>query len=52
MRKTSSAEAAAAEGLAIAREIAAGIRGWVQGVQIAASAANAEAALSLIEMYR
>jgi homocysteine S-methyltransferase len=51
MRKPSTAEAAAAEGLAIAREIAAEIRGAVQGVQISATTANAGAALSLMEMY-
>jgi homocysteine S-methyltransferase len=48
MRKAATPEAAAAEGLAIAREIASEIRGSVQGFQISTTAANAEAVLSVL----
>jgi homocysteine S-methyltransferase len=52
MRRAPTPEAAAEEGLAIAREIAGEIRGEVQGIQISTQAGNAAAALSLLEVYR
>jgi homocysteine S-methyltransferase len=44
--------AAAAEGTAIAREIAAGLRGAVQGLQVSTQAGDIEAALALLDGLR
>jgi homocysteine S-methyltransferase len=49
MRRAEARDAAAAEGLAIAREILAELRSRVQGIQIAASASRLETALALLE---
>jgi methionine synthase I (cobalamin-dependent)/5,10-methylenetetrahydrofolate reductase len=52
MRAAGDAGAAAAEGVAIAREIAADLRGAVQGIQVSAGAANAEAVLAVVDGLR
>ena len=52
MRAAETAGTAADEGLAIAREIAAELRGMVQGLQIEASRRNFEAALSILDVTR
>src|SRR5688572_14981970 len=49
MRRADAAGRAAAEGIAIAREIAAAIRPRVQGIQIATAAGAVESALSVME---
>ena len=49
MRRADAAGRAAAEGIAIAREIAAAIRPTVQGIQIATAAGAVESALSVME---
>jgi homocysteine S-methyltransferase len=50
MRKADSDQRAAAEGLAIAREVAAEIRHLVQGVQISTAAQAVEAAMAVMEV--
>jgi homocysteine S-methyltransferase len=50
MRKAESAERAAAEGLAIAREVVAEIRHLVQGVQISTAGQPVETALAVMEV--
>jgi homocysteine S-methyltransferase len=50
MRKAESAERAAAEGLAIAREVAAEIRPLVHGVQISTASQAVESALAVMEV--
>lgn len=52
MRRTESPDAAAAEGIAIAREIAAGLRTAVQGVQVSTQSGNIDAALAVIDGLR
>jgi homocysteine S-methyltransferase len=52
MRRAAGPEAAAAEGIAIAREIAAALRGSVQGFQVATPSANVDAALAVIDGLR
>jgi homocysteine S-methyltransferase len=49
MRRAETAGRAAAEGIAIAREIAAAVRPRVQGIQIATAAGAVESALSVME---
>ena len=49
MRRAEDAGRAAAEGLAIAREIASEIRPLVQGIQISTAGGNVEAALAVID---
>jgi methionine synthase / methylenetetrahydrofolate reductase (NADH) len=49
MRSAANAEAAAAQGIAIARETINAIRGMVQGVHIAAPGGRIEAALSVLD---
>ena len=49
MRAAKDAEAAAAEGIAIARDTLAAIRGNVQGVQIAAPGSRIDAALAVLD---
>jgi homocysteine S-methyltransferase len=49
MRQASNAEAAAAQGIAIARETVNAIRGMVQGVHIAAPAGRIDAALAVLD---
>ena len=49
MRKAEEAGDAAAEGLAIAREVVAGVRSLVQGIQISTAAGAATAALEVID---
>ncbi len=52
MRRADGPAAAAAEGIAVAREIAASLRGAVQGVQVSTSSGNIEAALAVIDGLR
>jgi homocysteine S-methyltransferase len=52
MRRADGVEAAAAEGIAIARETAAALKGVVQGVQVSTSSGNIEAALAVIDGLR
>jgi len=49
MRRTDGGESAAAEGIAIARETAAGLKGAVQGVQVSTPSGNVDAALAVID---
>jgi homocysteine S-methyltransferase len=49
VRRAESSGRAAAEGLAIASEIAAAVRPHVQGIQISASTGAIETALSVVE---
>ena len=48
MRRTSSPEAAAAEGVAIAREVGCALRGIVQGVHVATSSGAIQAAVEVV----
>jgi homocysteine S-methyltransferase len=50
MRKTASAEAAAAEGVSIARELAAAIKGMAAGVQISTPSGRLDAALDVLDV--
>lgn len=52
MRRADGQDAAAAEGIAIAREIAHGLRGAVQGVQVSTQAGNIDAALGVLDGLR
>ena len=52
MRRADGAEASAAEGVAIAREIASEIRGAVQGVQVSTASGNVDAALAVVDGLR
>ena len=52
MRRADGQDAAAAEGLAIAREIAGELRGLVQGVQLSTASGNIDAALAVIDGLR
>jgi homocysteine S-methyltransferase len=49
MRQADNPEAAVAEGVAIARELASRLKGLVQGFQVSAPSGNVEAALAVIE---
>ena len=50
MRKTTSAEAAAAEGVLVAREIVAAIKGMAAGVQISTPSGRLDAALDVLDV--
>jgi homocysteine S-methyltransferase len=52
MRGAGGQERAAAEGIAIAREIASALRGLVQGVQVGTASGNIEAALAVADGLR
>jgi len=52
MRRADGAAAAAAEGIAIAREISRLLRGAVQGVQVSTQSGNIDAALAVIDGLR
>jgi methionine synthase / methylenetetrahydrofolate reductase (NADH) len=52
MRRVESPDAAVAEGVAIARALAAELRGMVQGVQVATQSGDVEAALAVIDGLR
>jgi homocysteine S-methyltransferase len=52
MRRADGAAAAAAEGIAVAREVAKGLRGAVQGLQVSTASGNIEAALAVIDGLR
>jgi homocysteine S-methyltransferase len=52
MRRTDTHEAAVAEGVAIAREIAAGLRHAVQGIQVSTQTGNIDAALAVLNGLR
>jgi homocysteine S-methyltransferase len=52
MRRADGAAAAAAEGIAVAREIAGALRSVVQGVQVSTPSGNIEAALAVVDGLR
>jgi methionine synthase / methylenetetrahydrofolate reductase (NADH) len=52
MRRTETHDAAVAEGIAIAREIAAGLRHAVQGIQVSTQTGNIDAALGVLDGLR
>ena len=52
MRGADALDAAAAEGMAIAREIASALRTMVQGVQVSTSSGNVDAALAVVDGLR
>jgi hypothetical protein len=52
MRRADGAEAAAAEGVALAREMASALRHAVQGVQVSTASGNIDAALAVIDGLR
>jgi homocysteine S-methyltransferase len=52
MRRADGLDAAAAEGLAIAREIAAALRQRVQGLQVSTASGNIDAALAVVDGLR
>jgi len=52
MRRADGLEAAAREGIAIAREIAAELRGVVQGVQVSTQSGDIDAALAVLDGLR
>jgi homocysteine S-methyltransferase len=52
MRRAGEPDAAAGEGIAIAREIAHELRGSVQGVQVSTAGGNIEAALAVVDGLR
>jgi homocysteine S-methyltransferase len=52
MRRADGQDAAAAEGIAIAREIAGTLRGAVQGVQVSTQSGNIDAALAVVNGLR
>jgi methionine synthase I (cobalamin-dependent)/5,10-methylenetetrahydrofolate reductase len=52
MRRADGSAAAGAEGVAVAREIAAALRGAVQGVQVSTPSGSIEAALAVIDGLR
>jgi homocysteine S-methyltransferase len=52
MRRTDGPEAGRAEGIAIAREVAAALRSVVQGVQVSTQGGNVETALSVVDGLR
>ena len=52
MRRADGQAAAAAEGIAIAREIASGLRHAVQGVQVSTQSGNVDAALGVLDGLR
>jgi hypothetical protein len=52
MRRANGPEAAASEGIAIAREIAHELRGSVQGVQVSTASGTIEAALAVVDGLR
>ena len=52
MRKADGHDRAAAEGIAIAREIATALRGAVQGIQVSTASGNIEAALAVVDGLR
>jgi homocysteine S-methyltransferase len=52
MRRADGQTAAAAEGMAIAREIAVGLRGLVRGIQVSSQAGNVDVALAVLDGLR
>jgi homocysteine S-methyltransferase len=52
MRRADGAQAAAAEGIAIARETAMALRGMVQGLQVSTQSGNIDAALAVVDGLR
>jgi homocysteine S-methyltransferase len=52
MRRTDGPEAAAREGIVIAREIATALRGAVQGIQVSTASGNIDAALAVVDGLR
>jgi homocysteine S-methyltransferase len=52
MRRADGQDSAAAEGIAIAREIAAGLRHAVQGIQVSTQTGNIDAALAVLDGLR
>jgi homocysteine S-methyltransferase len=49
MRRADTQDAAAAEGVAIAREVAAALRGRVQGLQVSTASGNVDSALAVVD---
>ena len=52
MRRADGPDAAAAEGIAIARDIASSLRASVQGIQVATQSGNVDAALAVLDGLR
>jgi homocysteine S-methyltransferase len=52
MRRADGHDAAAAEGIRVAREIATALRGSVQGLHVSTQSGNIEAALAVIDGLR
>jgi hypothetical protein len=52
MRRADGRDAAAAEGIVIAREIAAELRGRVQGIQVSTQSGDIDAALAVLDGLR
>jgi homocysteine S-methyltransferase len=52
MRKADGRDAAASEGIAIARELAAALKGSVQGIQVSTASGNIDAALAVVDGLR
>ena len=52
MRRQSSADAGKAEGIAIAREIAAELRDQVQGLQVSSPSGDVDSALAVLDGLR
>ena len=52
MRGADGPKAAVSEGIAIAREIAAQLRGAVQGIQVSTGSGNIDAALAVVDGLR
>ena len=52
MRRADGLQAAASEGIAIAREIAAELRGAVQGIQVSTQSGDVDAALAVLDGLR
>jgi hypothetical protein len=52
LRRADGLDAAAAEGVVIAREVAQRLRGLVQGIQVSTASGNIDAALAVIDGLR
>jgi hypothetical protein len=52
MHRAESADAAVAEGVAIAREVARALKGLVQGVHVSAPSGQIDAALQVLDAIR
>jgi hypothetical protein len=52
MRRADGLDAAAAEGIAIAHELAGALRHTVQGIQVSSASGNVDAALAVVDGLR